>query len=180
MMRALPILILALLALVLAGGLLQRGKQSSASAPAAGFSSPMVGRALEPFELPLLEAGGRLSPQQWRGRPVVLNIFASWCESCIAEHALLLELSKHAEIIGIGWKDQPEKLAKWLAARGNPYRAVGVDSNGATTVALGLSGVPETFVITPDGTVAYNRKSALTQDHINEEILPLLKKLSHD
>lgn len=166
-----PLLALLLLCLALAINLPQPG----AIAP-----SPLLGTVPENFLLPSLShPQGKFSPEIWKGKVTLLNVFASWCESCIAEHALLMDLAKsgQVEILGLGWRDKPEKLRDWLKVRGNPYRQAGVDEHGKTTMALGLSGVPETFVFDKQGRIAYNAKAPLTEDEVNNVILPLVERL---
>lgn len=174
MARFLPLLILLLLCLALAFNLPGRSQ-----APV----SPLVGTVPAAFSVAVLDnPQAAFSPEIWKGKVVMLNAFASWCESCIAEHPVLMKLAESGkvEIFGLGWRDQPEKLRAWLEKRGNPYRLAGVDEHGKTTVALGLSGVPETFVFDRHGRVAYNSKAPLTEEEINNVILPLMEKLQHE
>lgn len=91
------------------------------------------------------------------GRPAVLNVFASWCVPCRAEHAVLTELVERDGItlFGINYKDKPEDAARWLADLGNPYERIGADFSGRAGIEWGISGVPETFIIASDGTVVY-------------------------
>ncbi|MDA5095777.1 DsbE family thiol:disulfide interchange protein [Aliiroseovarius sp. KMU-50] len=89
--------------------------------------------------------------------PVVMNVFASWCVPCRAEHAVLTSLVQRDDItlFGINYKDKPEDAARWLAELGNPYARIGSDQSGRAGIEWGISGVPETFIIGPDGTVLY-------------------------
>lgn len=89
--------------------------------------------------------------------PVVLNVFASWCVPCRAEHAVLTSLAERdgIRLFGINYKDKPEDAARWLAELGNPYARIGSDLSGRAGIEWGISGVPETFIIGTDGTVLY-------------------------
>lgn len=89
--------------------------------------------------------------------PVVVNVFASWCVPCRAEHAVLTGLVERDGIVlfGINYKDEPEDAARWLADLGNPYARIGSDLSGRAGIEWGISGVPETFIVGPDGTVLY-------------------------
>ncbi|MCA0871401.1 DsbE family thiol:disulfide interchange protein [Seohaeicola saemankumensis] len=89
--------------------------------------------------------------------PVVVNVFASWCVPCRAEHAVLTSLVERDRIVlfGINYKDKPEDAARWLAEMGNPYSRIGSDSSGRAGIEWGISGVPETFIVAPDGTVLF-------------------------
>jgi cytochrome c biogenesis protein CcmG/thiol:disulfide interchange protein DsbE len=88
---------------------------------------------------------------------VIVNVFASWCVPCRAEHAVLTELveSEGQRLFGINYKDKPEDATRWLAELGNPYEKIGGDSTGRAGIEWGISGVPETFIVGPDGTVLY-------------------------
>lgn len=89
--------------------------------------------------------------------PVIVNVFASWCVPCRAEHAVLTDLveSDGQRLFGINYKDKPEDATRWLAELGNPYERIGADSTGRAGIEWGISGVPETFIVGPDGTVLY-------------------------
>ena len=89
--------------------------------------------------------------------PVIVNVFASWCVPCRAEHAVLTRLveSEGQRLFGINYKDKPEDATRWLAELGNPYEKIGADSTGRAGTEWGISGVPETFIVGADGTVLY-------------------------
>jgi len=89
--------------------------------------------------------------------PVVVNVFASWCVPCRAEHAVLTNLVEREGIrlFGINYKDKPEDAVRWLTALGNPYERIGADLSGRAGIEWGISGVPETFIVGPTGTVLY-------------------------
>ncbi|MEP3347696.1 MAG: DsbE family thiol:disulfide interchange protein [Litoreibacter sp.] len=87
----------------------------------------------------------------------LLNFFASWCGPCRAEHPNLTRLGQEegVTLIGINYKDKPEAAAKWLEELGNPYVALGSDYSGRGGIELGISGVPETFIIDADGIIRH-------------------------
>ncbi|WP_424966253.1 DsbE family thiol:disulfide interchange protein [Dinoroseobacter sp. S375] len=89
--------------------------------------------------------------------PLVVNVFASWCVPCKAEHTVLTRMARDEDmrLLGINYKDKPEDAARWLAELGNPYERIGADLNGRTGIEWGISGVPETFVIDANGIVVY-------------------------
>jgi cytochrome c biogenesis protein CcmG/thiol:disulfide interchange protein DsbE len=145
------------------------------------FKGGQVGRSgqkLAYFDISALEKG-RLTPQAFEGKVVVLNMFASWCRPCLAEQGMLLTLAKSHKttLYGIAWKDKPTAIRAYLREHGNPFTQVGVDEKGSVTVALGLTGVPETFVIDKRGYVVKHYISALTPELLNDELLPLLDRL---
>ena len=117
----------------------------------------MVGRSVPATALTDLDDG---SAQDLKtlvagyDRPVVVNIFASWCLPCVAENPQLLALKqKGVPIIGIAWKDQPQDTRNFLNQHQNPYVRTLSDPNDRIGLELGITGVPETFIVAPDGTI---------------------------
>jgi len=89
--------------------------------------------------------------------PVIVNVFASWCVPCRAEHSVLTQLVEREgqRLFGINYKDKPPDATRWLAELGNPYEKIGSDIKGRAGIEWGISGVPETFIVGGDGTVLY-------------------------
>lgn len=139
--------------------------------------SPLVGKPLPGFALQRLDGQGTLTPEAFRGRAVVLNVFGSWCVACVEEHPVLLEAAKTAEIVGIAWRDDPVKTEEWLNRRGNPYAVVGLDPDSRAAIDLGVTGAPESFVIAPDGRVALKITGIITAEIWRGRIAPLLESL---
>ena len=111
-------------------------------------------------------AGKPFDLKALRGDVVVVNVWASWCAPCRQEHPLLMELAKDPGIrlVGINYKDNPENARRFLGALGNPFAAVGADPNGRAAIDWGVYGVPETFVIGPDGTIRHKQIGPLTPE----------------
>jgi cytochrome c biogenesis protein CcmG/thiol:disulfide interchange protein DsbE len=87
-------------------------------------------------------------------KPVLVNVFASWCVPCMAENPQLMALkARGVTIIGVAWKDKPQDTLNFLAQHDNPYVKTLTDTNGDMALGLGISGVPETFIVAPDGTI---------------------------
>ncbi|MCZ8097717.1 MAG: DsbE family thiol:disulfide interchange protein [Burkholderiales bacterium] len=133
--------------------------------------STLIGRPVPVFALPPLAgltADGKpvpgLATADLGGTVTVVNVWASWCAPCRDEHPLLIELAKTpgVRVVGINYKDQPENARRFLGALGNPFSAVGVDTSGRAAIDWGVYGVPETFVIAPDGTIAYKHVGPLS------------------
>ncbi len=134
------------------------------------IQSQLVGRPLPAFTLPPALPGQRgLSSAAFAdGQPRLLNIFASWCAPCRVEAPVLEALqARGVPIAGIAIRDRPEDLAAFLAEFGNPYAAIGADTASATQIALGSSGVPETFLIDGDGVVREQIQGAIPPDQVD-------------
>ncbi|WP_229426610.1 DsbE family thiol:disulfide interchange protein [Microvirga alba] len=142
--------------------------------PSALIGKPVPAFALAPLEG--LVAGGKpvpgLSNEDLKGKVTVVNVWASWCAPCRQEHPLLVELAKDPSIrvVGINQKDNPDNARRFLGALGNPFAAVGADSNGRVSIDWGVYGVPETFIVGPDGLIRHKHIGPLTP-----ETLPAFK-----
>jgi len=171
LLRAVPLIVMLLLAIMLAFGLLHSHSPREGERP--------IGYAVSPFDIPSL-SGQRFSPATWHGRVALLNAFASWCESCTAEHDMVMKIAHTGKvaIYGLAWRDKPEKVTQWISVYGNPYQSIGVDEYGKSTVALALTGVPETFVFDKNGAIAYHYAGILPNDIVDGVILPLVEKLN--
>ncbi|HWU02934.1 MAG TPA: DsbE family thiol:disulfide interchange protein [Novosphingobium sp.] len=120
--------------------------------------SQMIGKPLPAFNLRAAADGqGGLATADFSGgHPRLLNIFASWCIPCRAEAPVLAQLAAQGvEIDGIAIRDHKEDLAGFLSQNGNPYKRIGADDVSAVQLAIGSSGVPETFVIDAHGIIRY-------------------------
>lgn len=134
--------------------------------------SALIGKPAPTFDLAALSGSGvpgLASADLRQGHVTVLNVFASWCVECHDEHAALLDLAQDpalkasgATMAGLVYKDDPENARRYLGAKGNPFARVGVDPAGRTGIDLGVYGVPETFVIRGDGTIAYKLVGGVT------------------
>lgn len=112
-----------------------------------------------------------------QGQATVVNVFASWCVPCRAEHPFLeaLKAETGVRMVGINQKDQPENAAKFLAELGNPYDAVGADSEGRVSIDWGVYGVPETFVVNAAGVITYKHIGPIDAQSLPEVIAAVQK-----
>ncbi|MFB0613397.1 redoxin family protein [Aurantiacibacter poecillastricola] len=120
--------------------------------------SAMVGQPMPEFDLePIVESRPGLSRADLAdGQPKLLNVFASWCIPCAAEAPQLEALERSgATIVAVAIRDRPEDVERFLAAYGNPFARIGRDDISEVQLAIGSSGVPETFVIDGDGVITY-------------------------
>jgi len=125
--------------------------------------SQMVGKPLPHFDLPAMVPGmpGLDTAKLADGKPRLINVFASWCIPCMAESPQLMALEQQgAEIDAVAVRDTPQNIAGFLKRFGNPYTRIGDDRQSRFQLALGSSGVPETYVI--DG------KGRIVQQHIGD------------
>ncbi|GLR48608.1 DsbE family thiol:disulfide interchange protein [Sphingomonas astaxanthinifaciens] len=139
--------------------------------PDTTIKSRMVGRAVPAFTAAPMLPGrpGLASAELGQGKPRLVNFFASWCVPCIAEAPVLLELQKRGVVIdGIALRDQPQDIAKFLADNGDPFRAIGSDPVGEAQIALGSSGVPESFIIDGKGIIRYQHIGPILPEQLGE------------
>ena len=141
--------------------------------------SAMIDKEAPAFDLAGLATPQGVSRDGLKGRPAVINFFASWCVPCRVEHPLLMRLAEreHIPIYGIDYKDKPEDARKLLAQFGDPYARVGMDSDGRTGLDFGVYGVPETYVLDSAGHIRKRFVGPLTAQEVEQELLPLLQSL---
>lgn len=143
--------------------------------------SPLIGKPLPAFSLPsVADPKHHVSRDDLLGKPYLLNVWASWCVSCREEHPLLVELARqHAvTIVGLNYKDQRADALRWLADMGDPYTLSLLDFEGRVGIDLGVYGVPETFVIDPQGVIRYKFVGPLTREAWEQKLRPLIQPLS--
>ena len=111
------------------------------------------------------------------GGASLVNVFASWCLPCRAEHPILTDLAETSGVplYGINYKDEPKTAAKWLRDLGDPFAAVGSDRDGRVAIDWGVYGVPETFVVDGRGVIRYRYAGPLTPEIVRRELLPALR-----
>ena len=166
----LPLIIFAGLSVIFAIGLFS-GDASKVPSALIGKPAP----AITLGALPGLQRDGTPIPnfgngELAAGKASIVNVFASWCAPCRVEHPLLMGIAQSdavaqgkVQVFGINYKDEAENARRFLGALGNPYSAVGVDANGRAAIEWGVYGVPETFVIAPDGRILDKHVGPLDQ-----------------
>lgn len=141
--------------------------------------SALVGKPAPMMSLPAVNETipGGFATTDLRGKVSIINVFASWCVPCLAEHPQITELAEQGiSVYGINHRDRPEAAATWLRRHGNPYLAVGADTDARASLDWGVTGVPETFIIDANGVVTYKHVGPITQDALNRKILPMLRE----
>jgi len=142
--------------------------------------SPLVGKSAPVFSLAQLEdPAATVSSSDFTGQVSLLNVWATWCVSCRAEHRVLMQLAQSSDvpIYGLNYKDERPAAMRWLAQFGDPYRANAFDADGRVGIDWGVYGTPETFVIDKRGVIRHKYTGPLTQDIVQRELLPMLKQL---
>ena len=145
--------------------------------------SPLIGKPAPAFDLAQLhDPALRLSHTDMIGKVWLLNVWASWCVSCRVEHPVLMDLARTGEVhlLGLNYKDVPDKGVAWLDRNGNPYRLSLVDRDGRIGLDYGVYGVPETFVIDRRGRIRHKVIGPLTRELLDTTVLPLVRELSRE
>jgi len=163
--------------------------------------SPLVGKPAPEFRLEQLGAAGKtFSPADMRGQVWLLNVWASWCVSCRAEHPLLVAFAKQGglPIVGLNYKEvrgdgetDVKKLAAgaeasltrqradaWLTRHGNPYTLSVLDMDGRVGIDYGVYGVPETYLIDKAGVIRYKHIGPVTEEALAKKIVPMIAELN--
>lgn len=143
--------------------------------------SVLIGEPLPAFALaaPDGQAQGFATADLAAGEISVVNVFASWCVPCRAEHPLLTAIAAEegVALYGIAYKDEPADTRRFLDELGDPYRRIGADRDGRVAIDLGITGVPETFFVGPDGAIRYKHIGPILPDHMEKRIRPLIAHL---
>jgi len=140
-------------------------------------SSAFIGKPLPAFDLPPAtdERPGLNTTVFQAGKPRLLNVFASWCVPCAVESPQLAALAQQGvEIDGVAIRDRKDDVARFLAQNGNPFARIGKDDLSKVQLAIGSSGVPETFVIDGKGVIRYQHIGDIRA----EDVPMILRKLA--
>ncbi len=137
--------------------------------------SPYIGKPAPQFELPgLKDPSVTVSTASLEGRMTLVNIWATWCVGCRAEHQYLMQLAEQdtIPIYGINWRDSREQALSWLAQLGDPYVVSGFDADARVGIDWGAYGAPESFLVSPQGIVLYRFAGPLNQAIWEREFQP--------
>jgi cytochrome c biogenesis protein CcmG, thiol:disulfide interchange protein DsbE len=143
--------------------------------------SPFIDKPTPAFTLTRLhEPSKTISPKDLAGQVWLLNVWASWCEACQAEHPVLMELANAdvAPIVGLNYKDERDDGMAWLKRFGNPYLVSAYDREGRVGIEYGVYGVPETFVIDRQGLIRLKHVGPLTTEFTKKKVTPLIQELN--
>lgn len=142
--------------------------------------SALIGRPVPEFTLPPIEGRDEgLSTADLTGEVSIVNVWASWCVPCRVEMPLLVELAESGTvpIYGINYQDRADAALAFLDELGDPYDRIGADRNGRVAIDWGVYGLPETFVIDAEGRIAYKHVGPFNRQMLEEDILPVVRRL---
>jgi cytochrome c biogenesis protein CcmG/thiol:disulfide interchange protein DsbE len=143
------------------------------------IDSPLIGHAAPAFALRDVATGQTINLDELRGRPVVLNFWATWCGPCYEEHPILVAnaraLQPGVQFLGVVFQDEPSRIQKFLDQRGRAYPTV-VDDAGKTAIAYGVGGVPETFFLDASGTIVAKYAGPLTDSLLQTNLEKAMKR----
>ena len=143
------------------------------------IKSVLIGKKFPETNLPpLIQGKDGLDSRKLNGKIFLINIFASWCAPCLAEHEILMRLKKEGILIkGISYKDAAKDSIAFIEKNGNPYDRIGIESDGRFGIELGMYGIPETFVLDSNSIIRYRHAGQITDTLLQKELMPLINKL---
>ncbi|MCG5243931.1 DsbE family thiol:disulfide interchange protein [Azospirillum doebereinerae] len=142
--------------------------------------SALIDKPVPSFTLPPLPGRPEgLSAAGLKGDVTLVNVFASWCIPCKAEHPVITRLAREQGVTvrAINHKDKAEDALAWLARNGDPYASIGADLDGRVSIDWGVYGVPETFLVDRQGRIRFKHVGPLTPQVVEEQILPMVQHL---
>lgn len=165
-----PLIIFLLLSLLFAVGLMLNPRE---------VPSPLIGQQTPSLDGQQLDTSTSFQPEVLQHQAWLLNVWASWCTGCLTEHPLFKQLAQQPGLVlvGLNYKDEAKAAQDWLNLHGNPYDYVITDPQGRLGLDWGVYAVPETFLIDAQGIVQRKWIGALTQQQIEQELLPAWRSL---
>lgn len=143
--------------------------------------SALIGTKAPALDLPPLGGANlpALTTSAISGKLTLVNVFASWCVPCRDEHPLLKQLSQdpRIQIVAINYKDKSDNALRFLGELGNPYKAIGIDPNGKAAIDWGVYGIPESYLVAPDGMIVYKRVGPFDAQSIEQGLFPAIDKV---
>lgn len=141
------------------------------------IDSPLVGKPAPRFALATVGTGQTVDIASFRGKPVVLNFWATWCGPCWEEHPTLNETARmmdgRVQFLGVVFQDDEAKIQSFLRQRGSSYPTV-VDDRGKTAMAYGIGGVPETFILDGNGTIVVKHDGPISAEQLQSYLAEVL------
>lgn len=134
--------------------------------------TPMIGRLAPSFDLRRAGASDRVSLAALRGRPAVINFWATWCVPCYAEHPILVNAAAQnpdVAFAGVVYDDTEPKVLEFLREYGASYPSL-IDDGGRTAIAYGVYGVPETFFVNAEGVIVSKVTGPVDEQKLAENL----------
>lgn len=139
----------------------------------AHIDSPLIGRPAPPFALKAIDSGKTIDIGQLRGKPVVMNFWATWCVPCYQEHPVLVQnariIGQDVQFIGVVFNDTEDKINAFLRQRGSAYPTL-LDQQGKTAIEYGVGGVPETYFINRKGVIVAKFVGPMTTEILQANV----------
>lgn len=142
--------------------------------------SPLIGKPAPEFHLSSVKALERtVTLADIKGKVALLNVWATWCVACRAEHPVLVDIARASSvpIYGLDYKDDRAEAINWLSTLGDPYVLSIFDPEGTFALDLGVYGVPETFVLDAEGVIAHKQIGPITREIWESQLAPLVERL---
>jgi len=141
--------------------------------------SALIGTKAPALNLAPLEGANlpALTDSAIKGKLTLVNVFASWCIPCRDEHPILMQLAKDSRlnVVAINYKDKNDNALRFLSELGNPFAAIGVDPKGQAAIDWGVYGIPESYLVAPDGTILYKRVGPFDDVSLREGLFPAVE-----
>jgi len=141
--------------------------------------SALIGTKAPALNLAPLEGANlpALTDSAIKGKLTLVNVFASWCIPCRDEHPILMQLAKDSRlnVVAINYKDKNDNALRFLGELGNPFTAIGVDPKGQAAIDWGVYGIPESYLVAPDGTILYKRVGPFDDVSLREGLFPAVE-----
>jgi cytochrome c biogenesis protein CcmG, thiol:disulfide interchange protein DsbE len=143
------------------------------------IDSPLLGKPAPSFSLKRAGTGETIDLSAYRGKPLVLNFWATWCAPCWEEHPILNESSRalgdRVQFLGVVFQDDEREILGFLQQRGSAYPTV-IDDRGKTAIAYGVGGVPETFIVDASGTIVAKHDGPITAAQLQSYLAEALPR----
>jgi cytochrome c biogenesis protein CcmG/thiol:disulfide interchange protein DsbE len=163
LLRFAPLIVLAVFVVAVAWRLARPAEEE--------IRSQLVGQPVPAFALAPAMPGksGLSSAELASGQPRMINLFASWCVPCIAEAPILMEMKRQGVVIdAVAVRDRPEDVAAFLDRHGDPFARIGSDPESRVQLAMGSSGVPESFIVDGRGIIRYQQMGPIEPQDVPE------------